>query len=160
MRNVFLVIATLLVSFSCSQQETGPVEVKWDRDGCDRCRMVLSDRYHAAQVRSGEEGKKNKVFKFDDLGCAIIWLQDKPWKDKAEIWVNDYKTGEWLDARKANYITGQITPMEFGLGAKATATEDSMDFSRVESYILEREARFNQPDSDLKGQANEHQHHH
>ena len=160
MRKLLLMITTLLVTLSCSQQETGPVEVKWDRDGCERCRMVLSDRYHAAQLRSGEEGKKSKVFKFDDLGCAVIWLQDKPWRDNAEVWVNDFKTGEWLDARKSYFISGQITPMEFGLGAQAMASDQALNFEQTVKYILDREARFNQPDADLKGQSHEHQHHH
>ena len=29
---------------------TGPLEVRWDRFSCDRCRMVLSDPKHSAQV--------------------------------------------------------------------------------------------------------------
>ena len=58
----------------------GMVEIKWDRDTCVRCSMVISDRRFAAQMRGGP---KNMVFKFDDIGCVIFWLKDNlktyPW---------------------------------------------------------------------------------
>jgi copper chaperone NosL len=58
----------------------GMAEIKWDRDTCVRCSMVISDRRFAAELRGGE---KNTVFKFDDIGCAVFWMRDKakdfPW---------------------------------------------------------------------------------
>ena len=50
---------------------TGPVEIKWDRDVCVRCSMVISDRHFAAQIRD----PMKKVLKFDDFGCAIFWKE-------------------------------------------------------------------------------------
>ncbi|MCW8957220.1 MAG: nitrous oxide reductase accessory protein NosL [Gammaproteobacteria bacterium] len=146
---------------SCSEPDTGPVEIKWDRDACERCRMVLSDRLHSAQVRGGPQGGKSKVYKFDDFGGAVLWLQDKPWKDdaKTEIWVNDHRDGHWIDGRKAWYITGQITPMEFGLGAQDTAVDNALNYQQAIDYIVQREARFNAPGVDLKEQMNEHKQH-
>ncbi|MCW8853146.1 MAG: protein NosL, partial [Gammaproteobacteria bacterium] len=88
-KHLIFVITVILLA-GCSETSTGPVEVKWDRDVCERCRMMLSDRYHAAQIRGGE---KSKVYKFDDIGGAILWLQNKDWKDNetTEIWVNDHR---------------------------------------------------------------------
>ncbi len=136
----------------CSgEPETGPVEVKWDRDACERCRMVLSDRKHAAEVRHFTDGKRSKLYRFDDIGCAVIWLEDKPWRDdpKTEIWVAERNGAGWLNARKAFYVTGDSTPMEYGVGAQSVNSGGAMDFTALRGYILEREQRFNQHGDDL-----------
>jgi len=157
------ILSILLFIFltGCENNQTGPVEVKWDRDACERCRMVLSDRKHSAQIRGGLKEQKSKVYKFDDIGGAILWLEDKSWKDdaKTEIWVNDHRDGRWLAARDAWFIKGQITPMEFGLGAQDIKSEDSMSYREAVNYINDREKRFNKSGADLKGQMHEHHHH-
>ncbi len=120
--------------------------MKWDRDACERCRMVLSDRNHSAQVRWFPAGKKRtKVHLFDDIGCAIIWLDDKPWKDAltTEIWVTDHRTGAWINARKAIYVKGERTPMEYGLGAQREPVADGLDFEQAKRHVHEVEERFN-----------------
>ena len=150
-----------LILLGCSEPTSGPVEVKWDRDSCERCRMVLSDRNHSAQVRGGPENGKSRVYKFDDFGGAVLWLADKPWKDdaKTEIWVNDHRDGRWIDARKAWYVSGQVTPMEFGLGAQDSEVENGMNYADAVDYIHARQRKFNQPGANLKMQSHEHQHH-
>ena len=68
----------------------GMAEIKWDRDTCVRCNMVISDPRFAAEMRGGEKGV---VFKFDDIGCLVFWLRDKaaqfPWMASAgtRLWV-------------------------------------------------------------------------
>ncbi len=95
--------------------------VHWDRDVCERCKMVLSERKYAAEIINPDTGK---VYKFDDIGCATLWLEEEhiPWKDRAKIWVTDAKTGEWLDARKALYTDDSITPMAYGIAAFSEKT--------------------------------------
>ncbi len=140
-----LYLAVLLSACSNGPQ-TGPIETKWDRDICERCRMVLSDRKHSAQVRYLPEGKsRSKVLSFDDIGCAAIWLEDKPWRDAAstEIWVTDHRTGTWIDATKATYIKGQVTPMEYGLGAQSEPVAGGLDYAQAKAYIFEVEEKFN-----------------
>jgi ABC-2 type transport system permease protein len=65
--------ATLSAALSgCSSEPlTGPVDIKWDRDVCVRCSMVISDRHFAAQIRN----PMKKVLKFDDFGCAVFWKE-------------------------------------------------------------------------------------
>ena len=152
--------ATLLLLLSaCSgPPDNGPVEVKWDRDVCARCSMVLSDRYHSAQVRATpEQGKRSKVYKFDDIGCAMIWLADKPWRDnpKTEFWVNDHRNGAWIDARTAFYVAGQVTPMEYGFGAQSEPVVNALNFEQAQQQIFELEARFNTHGAHLKESAKE-----
>ena len=150
MHKYFWFVSVLLL-VSCSQDKTGPVEVKWDRDACERCRMVLSDRRHSAQVRNGINAK---VFLFDDIGGAVLWLQDKDWRDhpNTEIWVNDHRDGRWIDARSAYYLTGKLTPMQFGLGAQDEPVEGAMTYKQAVPYIIDHEKKYNQSGVDLRRQ--------
>lgn len=148
-RSLCLLCAGALVLFlaACSGDgDSGPTDVKWDRDACERCRMVLSDRHYAAQIRYLPEGRKRtKVVLFDDIGCATLWLEDKPWKQDSmtEIWVADHRTGEWIDARQATYVSDKITPMGYGLGAQSAPVAGGLSFIQAKQRILEVEERFN-----------------
>ena len=125
---------------------TGPVEVRWDRDTCTRCNMVLSDRQHAAQVRyTPGDGARSQVRKFDDFGCAVLWLDQQPWRDQTgvEFWVTDHRDGRWLDARSAYYVTGRLTPMQYGLGAQSDPTNGALDFTQARAHVYQVERRFN-----------------
>ena len=139
----------LLLSGCGGDPGSGPVEVKWDRVTCERCRMVLSDRRHSAQVRvwsqDANQNGKSRLFYFDDIGCAVVWLEDKPWRDdpRTEIWVNDWRNGEWIDARAASYLTGQETPMQYGLGAQPEPAEAALDYTAAKAHIFDVERRFN-----------------
>jgi hypothetical protein len=137
-----------LILLGCSNDPgTGAAEVKWDRVTCERCRMVLSDRHYSAQVRYLPEGKKRtKVVMFDDIGCATLWLEDKPWKDNpgTEIWVTDYRNGQWIEARSAYYVKGRLTPMEYELGAQPEPAPGALDFEAAKAHIVEVEKRFSQ----------------
>jgi hypothetical protein len=119
----------------------GMAEIKWDRDTCARCSMVISDRRFAAQVRGGE---KNAAFKFDDIGCAVFWMhgkqKDHPWlADPAtRFWVADAggNGDKWLEARKAFYAGGKTSPMSYNYSARAYAEPGSFDFSEMSSHVL------------------------
>lgn len=145
MRTLPLLLSFLLLLLlgACGKPQTGAVEPHWDRDTCERCRMVLSDRFHSAQVRYRDDSGRSRVRLFDDIGCAIVWLQDQPWRDAptTEIWVNDHRSGEWIDARKAFYVSGHNTSMEYGLGAQSDAATGGMDFAAARRHVLEKERR-------------------
>ena len=129
---------------ACSQSALWPegmAEIKWDRDTCVRCSMVISDRRFAAEMRGGE---RNVVFKFDDIGCAMFWLRDKqqayPWmSDPAtRLWVADVTGGgeKWLEARKAQFAGGRISPMAYNFGAVAHAEAGTVDFEEMRQHVL------------------------
>ena len=140
----WLLGALVLLAACSGDPGTGPKQTKWDRDACERCRMVLSDRHFSAQVRVFPEGKRSKVFFFDDIGCASLWLDEQPWKDdpKTEIWVTDYRSGQWIDARTATYVKEQITPMEYGLGAQREPAPGGLDFEQAKRHVVHVEERF------------------
>lgn len=135
----------IAVLSACSPgEETGPGEVRWDRVTCERCIMAVSDRHFSAQVRGGPAEKKTRLHFFDDLGCAVLWLQEQPWRGdpRTEIWVTDAKTGQWLDALSARYETGFITPMDFGLGAGpgTAAAAGTLSYDQAVQVFREKEA--------------------
>lgn len=114
-----IVLFLLLVSLflGCEKKEAhGPVKINWDRDMCDRCVMVLSDRKHTLQLRDPDT---KRVHKFDDIGCMALWFKEENivYKDSVAIWITDMRTGEWINAREAFYTTSNITPMAFGFSA-------------------------------------------
>ncbi len=134
-------LAALLLPACGGDPGTGPVAVKWDRDACERCRMVLSDRRFSAEVRGGPAERPTKVYKFDDVGCAMLWLDEQPWRDdpRTEVWVTDHRDGRWIDGRHAWYLTGYTTPMEYGLAAQEGPTVGALDYAgaRAQAYAVE-----------------------
>ena len=110
---LLLLVASL--SLACWQSPTtGPGEIKWDRQTCERCQMVISERHHAVQTRrTGERA----VHAFDDLGCALLWLDEHGGLDsrpRPELWVRHSAGTMWTDAHTARFEPGHLTPMQYG----------------------------------------------
>ena len=134
-----LLTSILLAVIGCTPHDaTGPEEIRWDREVCARCGMAVGDRNFAAQVRGAPAGERTHVYKFDDIGCAVIWLQQQAWKHdpRTEVWVMDYFNGGWLDARTASYVSGKLSPMNYGLAAQAEASADTLDFEQAVAHIM------------------------
>jgi copper chaperone NosL len=136
-RLLWVILAALLAGCA-SGDDTGPAEVRWDRDTCTRCNMTVSDRNYAAQVRGGPAGSKMKTYMFDDFGCAVAWLSQASWKDESSsrLWVKDFNNGEWIDMKTAWYIEGHITPMDYGLGAQSQGADGAVGYSQAMEYVL------------------------
>ncbi len=133
-----VILLILAMTFGCGDhRQSGPAEITWDRDACDNCRMMISDRHFAAQVRGGE---KRAAFLFDDLGCALKWLDQQEWSTQpdVEVWVTDYQSGEWLDAKDALYVSGLTSPMDYGFGATTEAADGRLAFSQVSEQVRSR----------------------
>lgn len=135
-------VALMLSACGRSGWPEGMVEIKWDRDTCARCGMVLSDRRFAAEISGGPAGA---VFKFDDIGCLLFWIRDKlqlhPWmiENGARWWVAEMNNRsdrlEWLDPRAAHYVT-KTSPMGYNFGAVASPQAGSMNFDGMRKHVL------------------------
>lgn len=122
-----LFLLSFLLFLGCEQKPTsGPAKIHWDRDMCDRCVMVLSDRKNTVQLQNPTT---KKVHKFDDIGCMVLWFEEEKidFKDSVKIWITDAATGEWIDARSAIYTADNVTPMAFGFSAYASKTNIKED---------------------------------
>lgn len=131
-------LAAALSGCSRTVLPEGMAEIKWDRDTCVRCSMVISDRRFAAQVHGGP---KKHTFKFDDIGCVVFWLKSQEWGNEAatKIWVADSGGGDevtWLDARQAHYVGGRVSPMGYNFAAVRGALPGSLDFTDMRQHIL------------------------
>ncbi len=130
-------LAGLLSACGKKTLPEGRVDIKWDRDACVRCSMIISDRRFAVQLRGGP---KNEAFKFDDIGCATLWLKKKGWSEAGmRIWVmdsSDMKGERWLDARSARYVSGKTSPMGYNFAAVALPQPGSLEFEDVRQHVL------------------------
>lgn len=140
--SLILIISLSFLFTACEKKvKTGAHDIHWDRDMCKRCIMVVSDRNQTVQVINPKDGEK---YVFDDIGCTILWFKDQDikWKDDAIIWINDFNTAKWIDARTAFYDTMNVTPMAYGFGAhekkdSIQAGLEIIDFKEVSKRILE-----------------------
>jgi len=113
-------IAFMFIGCQDDTHKEGMHKVHWDRDMCERCKMVVSERKFAVQVID----KHDKAHMYDDIGCALIWFKEEKqdWLGEAKIWINDAISGEWIDAKKADYAVGNLTPMGYGVSAYSKKT--------------------------------------
>ncbi len=130
---------------ACGKDDAWPEgmqSIKWDRDTCVTCSMVISDRRFAGEMRGGP---KNTVFKFDDPGCIALWLNDKaatfPWirEPATQIWIADLNSRgnevKWLAARNAQYVS-KFSPMGYNFAATALPQAGSVDFSTMCEHVV------------------------
>ena len=103
-----LLVLAILAGGCAREPETGPGEIRWDRNICARCSMVISERHHAAQVRGGSEGQADRLYLFDDIGCVVSWLDAQAWGPEGarEIWVAGHEDGAWL-VRRLRRLDGE-----------------------------------------------------
>ena len=121
---------------ACKPQDEGPEEIRWGRETCAICGMIISDPRFGAEVRGGAE---RDLLKFDDIGDALNWLSVQDWAgDPAtEIWVRDYETGtRWLEARGARYVSGVVSPMDYGFGAVESSGPDTVSFEEMQAEVI------------------------
>ena len=135
----YLLIALLALSFLGCEKENinGPHKIHYDRDMCAECKMVISDRNYAVQIVNPI---KNKAYNFDDIGCAIIWMEanNEAWLDDAKMYIADQKTSELIPSREVYWAKGFTTPMDFGFAAfKVKPEGKTYDFLEVYKDVME-----------------------
>lgn len=126
-------LALLLPLLGCGQ-DSGPVDIKYGRDACEMCGMIISSPKYVTELRLIDE---NKVHKFDDIGDAINWLSSacKAPTDIKELWVMNSADGKtWLDARKAFYRRGD-SPMNYNFAAVAAEEPDAIPFEVMRGRV-------------------------
>ena len=133
----FLLALSLLFTLSaCEKKVLGEAhKVHYDRDMCDECKMVVSDRAYVAQVL---HVKKDKAYNFDDIGCAILWMSQNQKKclDDTKLFVADASTHKFIDANTAFWTKGHTTPMDFGFAAyEVKPAGETFSFEEVKKSI-------------------------
>lgn len=138
------IISIIFISLSEKQKMTTVVEgnhamtaipIKPGHFHDIQCAMTIETQSHAAQAIS----PSGKTWFFDDIGCLVLWLNDKAFKDDAVLWTHTEDSGNWIDARKAWYVLGDTTPMGYGFGAREIKSDDAVDFDTMRLQMLRGE---------------------
>lgn len=103
------------------------------------CGMVIDDLTYASQVVS----KDGRTWFFHDHGDFVHWLEDKPFKKSAKIWVMSRDSKKWIDGREAFYSLNEITPMGYGFGAYEFNKEGLVDYDTMRLKMLRGETMNN-----------------
>lgn len=115
-RLIYLIAIFLTLSGCSPSVDMKSPKIRYGRDGCDECHMIISNASFAASLAT-----RNQTYhKFDDIGCLLRFLGSR--NDAAEIWVNDYTAEKPIKAHYAFYVkqNTQQTPMGYGILAFAT----------------------------------------
>jgi hypothetical protein len=135
-RRAFFGGALALGVAGCSKQSEGTEEIHYGRETCAKCGMVISDGHFAAEIRGGAD---RALAKFDDVGCAVNWLEGQSWRDATatDFWVMDGDTGtQWLKAREAWYMPGAMSPMNYGFLASKDQRATAVDYPAMKASAL------------------------
>jgi|GEM_PF-584945 len=137
-------LAIFAVAFVVAGCAAGPVPIAYDQDGCDFCRMQISDPRYGAELIT----RTGKVHKFDSIECLASFYSSL--RDSASVrslWVSDYrKPGTFVPAREALFIhhAGPGSPMGRGLLALQAGSEaaaggvpagDTLSWSQVVELV-------------------------
>lgn len=128
MKRVLYMFVACLVALGC-EDASKPVDPVWGKQACGHCAMLVSDPHFAAQLATKDQ---SRVF-FDDVGCMAAYVASRH-PDVQAMWVRD-DASHWVDARTAHFATGDKTPMDYGLTAKASGS------LRWDNVVLAADAR-------------------
>jgi copper chaperone NosL len=110
-----LVLALAVVIGACATAEAaGPPDIKYGRDICTQCGMIVSEEKFAAAYTT-PQGEK---LTFDDTGDLLLYQRTTGHAiDPIEAWVHDFETEAWVTVADAFFVpTASVkTPMGHGL---------------------------------------------
>jgi copper chaperone NosL len=93
--------------------------IRYGAERCARCGMIIDDVRFASAWTAAHEANRH----FDDIGCLVRDVAERPSLEGMRFLVHDYETEQWLDASSATFVvsTEVRTPMAYGIAAVATS---------------------------------------
>lgn len=121
------VISFLSVAFILSSCSTRPEPFTIGQDHCYSCKMGIVDLKFGGEIIT----RKGKIYKFDDMGCMISFLNSGGLEEKdikSKLVMNYEKPNEFIDVSIAWFLTSQAinSPMNShiaGFTSKENATK-------------------------------------
>lgn len=123
-------VALLSLSFGLlSGCSAGPEPIRYGKDECESCRMLISDQRFGCQIVTN----KGRVFKFDDINCMRAYVKEGS-LNESEIrqrYVGDFnQPNAFIPVERAYYLRGAVkSPM--GADTPAFATETARDEAKA-----------------------------
>ncbi len=115
----------LLFMVSMSACSSGPQPIRFGEDGCDFCKMTITDQRFGAELVT----QKGKVYKFDDLHCVRAFLKTDfvPATDIASAYVLDFsRPGTLVPADESSFLESELLRSPMGANIAAFQSKDSM----------------------------------
>ena len=143
---IVIMAIIMIVFFSLAKQEQmitvhqgnfsqEPLKLKLHHLQDPQCAMVVEKNEFAAQVAS----KAGKTWVFDDIGCLVLWLDDKVFIDAPKLWVYTLDSKKWIEAHNAHYSYNEFSPMLHGFGAYEYPSSTLIEFEEVRLRVLRGE---------------------
>lgn len=129
------VLLVMLLAAGCGGGVPRPVDLVLDEEECSLCRMAVSRRPFAAEAVT----PAGAVHFFDDIGCLARWTEEQPPPPATGLFVVDYGSGEWLDAKGARYVRAEKleTPMASGLVAFGSADRAQAEATKLGGRVVD-----------------------
>lgn len=113
-RRAFLVALVAVSLSGCQASRERPPQIRYGRDRCAQCGMIISEARFAAAYLTREGTWRS----FDDIGDMLAFSKAHR-EDVAVFWVHDYEGEAWLKADSAFLVKSSElhTPMGHGIVA-------------------------------------------
>jgi nitrous oxide reductase accessory protein NosL len=112
-----------------------PLPIKLNKTNDTECAMLIKTKRNAVEAIAPD----GRTWFFDDPGCMVKWLVNKPFKDKVTLWVHTLDTNRWIDAKKAFYGVKDHTAMHYGFGAREKESNETISFKEMQLRMLRGE---------------------
>lgn len=117
-------VAMLLLACSLSSCDAGPEPMRYGKDECTGCKMIVSDQRFGAEIVT----KKGRVLKFDDIGCMNDFIKSGAIAEadiKQRVVCDFNHPNTFIPAEKALFLRNDElkSPMRSDSAAFATQTE-------------------------------------
>jgi copper chaperone NosL len=113
-----------------------PLEIILGKYQDSDCGMTIDKMDYVSQVVAPD----GKTWFFHDHGGMAHWLEDKPFKDSARVWVMSKDTKKYIDGRSAWYSRTETTPMGYGFGAYENKQDGFITFDEMTLKMLRNES--------------------
>lgn len=124
LRSPLTLFIPIILIASCTN---GPEPILVGKDHCEFCKMTVADPRFAAEIVTA----KGRVFKFDDLSCAIQFYKEKEAEQTGfgEMYVTNYRhPDQLLPAKSCFYFASQDlkSPMNGNIAAFTNKSEKEL----------------------------------
>ncbi len=141
---IVAIIAIIFISISKDNTPTTIVEgnemmraldIDLNHTNDTQCAMIINSIENVSQLVAPD----GRTWFFDDPGCMVLWMKDKPFRDQTKLWVHTIDTKKWIDAREAHYGIADHTAMHYGFGAREHNISGTISFEDMYLKMLRGE---------------------
>ena len=113
------VAVAVLVVFALQACSPEPQPIKYGKDACDNCKMIIMDKRFANEWVTD----KSKVYRFDDVHCLVAFRKTND--SKGTIYINDYAgSKELVKVEELLFVSAQ--ELKSPMGGNVAAFKDKV----------------------------------